>query len=258
MGPRVDRRCARTHKALCNALADEILDAGGLDRISVTSLTQRADITRRTFYSHFKDIPDLVSHCEDTILDGLSRHILAISQARLDTISEQLAAFEPCPGAVELLQYVQDNAHFLRALLGPGGDPAFVEKIKRMAIVTVTDRALDGLSASAAGALFDYYLTFAVSAEVGVLQRWLEGGMAESVDTMARIMTILMFVRPGDLYGKPINLNLPLFELLLLHLGTEGASVPDLVQVAPPPEAAAGAQPVPAAQQRPMKQTRTR
>ena len=80
----------------------------------------------------------------------------------------------------------------------------------------VAGRALDGIDLRAVGAFFDYYLTFAISAEVGVLLRWLEGGMRESVRTMARIMTALMFVRPGDLYDSPIELDLPSFALAVM------------------------------------------
>ena len=43
--------------------------------------------------------------------------------------------------------------------------------------------------------------------------RWLAGGARESAGAMARLMTALMFVRPGDLYGKPINLDIPRFVL---------------------------------------------
>ncbi len=80
----------------------------------------------------------------------------------------------------------------------------------------VSDRALDGIDLRALGSFFDYYLTFAISAEVGVLIRWLEGGMRESVGTMARLMTALMFVRPGDLYGSHIEFDIPSFALATL------------------------------------------
>lgn len=80
----------------------------------------------------------------------------------------------------------------------------------------VSERALDGIDLRALGSFFDYYLTFAISAEVGVLIRWLEGGMRESVGTMARLMTALMFVRPGDLYGSHIEFDIPSFALATL------------------------------------------
>ena len=74
------------------------------------------------------------------------------------------------------------------------------------------------------GPFFDYYLTFAVSAEAGVLTRWLTGGMRESVQTMALMMTALTFVRPGDLYGKTIDLNVPAYALALMR-STESQTV---------------------------------
>ena len=239
---RMDRRTARTRLALRDALVAEIHASGGLDRVSVTAITERADVTRRTFYSHFRDIPDLVAQTEAEVLDGLSDHIRAIAQVRLDRLAANLDALEPCPGSVELLEYVRENGDYLVAMLGPGGDPALVEKIKRMAIQTVTDRALDGLTAPAVGPFFDYYLSFAVSAEVGVLQRWLEGGMREPVQTMASIMTVLMFVRPGDLYGRPIDINLPLYGAVLLRQLASAAS-PAPAETAVPAETATPAAP---------------
>ena len=45
---------------------------------------------------------------------------------------------------------------------------------------------------------------------------------------MALIMTSLMFVRPGDLYGKSIDFNVPAYALALMQLknnaGRGGAS----------------------------------
>ena len=52
-----DRRSLRTRQALRDALAAEIHDVGDLSKVTVTGVTKRADVTRRTFYSHYKDIP---------------------------------------------------------------------------------------------------------------------------------------------------------------------------------------------------------
>ena len=131
--------------------------------------------------------------------------------------AEALRATEPAPGSVGLLRAVAERGEYLRPLLGDGGDPAFAERLKRMAYDAVVGRALDGIDVRAMGSFFDYYLTFAISAEVGVLLRWLEGGMRESVEAMARLMTALMFVRPGDLYGNPIDFDIPGFALAIMR-----------------------------------------
>ena len=215
---RADRRCIRSRSQLRDALAAEIQATGDLSRVTVTAVTERAGLTRRTFYSHFRDIPDLVDAVEREALDDIRGLVENISSSHLDELTAALASLEAAPGTVELLSYFRDNASHLTALLSKGGDPAFVEKIKDVCRETVVSRALDGIDSRALGPFFDYYLAFAVSAEAGVLTRWLTGGMREDVRTMALIMTSLMFVRPGDLYGKSIDFNVPAYALALMQL----------------------------------------
>ena len=202
-----DRRARRTCVALQRALADEIHGTGDLSRVTVTAVTGRAGVTRRTFYTHYADIPSLVLAVEDDLVEGIAPLVADISQATLEDLEEAIRRLEPCPGSVELLAYFRGRGDILSALLGRGGDPAFGERLKGMACDVVRGRALDGFSPGVAPA-FEYYLSFVVSAEVGVLVRWLTTGMREDDETMARIMTGLAFVRPGDLYGRPFDIDM--------------------------------------------------
>ena len=211
-----DRRSVRTRRALRQALAEEIIATGDLSHVTVTAVTERAGVTRRTFYSHFKDIPDLVRTIEDETLAELRAPLERLAACHLDELRRALDNGRPAPGAEDILAAVQERGDYLRPLLGKGGDPAFAERIKGLVHEVVGPRALDGLDLRALGPFFDYYLTFAISAEVGVLLRWLDGGMRESVPTMALLMTALMFVRPGDLYDNPIDLDIPSFALAAL------------------------------------------
>jgi len=217
-GRSTDRRSIRSRALLRDALAAEVVESGDIAHVTVTAVAERAGVTRRTFYSHYADIADLVNCIEDdTIaeLEPLVAHIAATSIPELKAAIEQL---EPCPGSEELLSYFKERAAYLPALLGEGGDPAFAEHLKTLVHQTVAPRALDGIDARALGAFFDYYLTFVISAEVGVLVRWIAGGMQEDVGIMARVMTMLAFVRPGDLYGNPIDFDMPALGLALMNV----------------------------------------
>ena len=205
---RMDRRTVRTRNALRDALAAEIVATGDLSQVTVTAVADRAGITRRTFYSHYRDIPGLVASVEAEALVDLSAHARDIAQVTLPELEDHIDEFEPCPGTIEMLRYFQTDGAHLVPLLGEGGDPAFIEKIKAMVREVVMERALHGFL-SPALAVFDYYLTFVISAEVGVLTRWLSTGMVEPPEVMARMMTALLFVRPGDLYGRPIDFDIP-------------------------------------------------
>ena len=155
-----DRRSVRTRRALRRALADEILATGDLSRVTVTAVTERAGVTRRTFYSHFKDIPDLVNQIEGETLAELEAPLAHLAACHLDDLRVALDHGAPAPGAEALLTAVRDRADYLRPLLGNGGDPAFAERIKALVYEVVGARAVDGLDLRAFGPLFDYYLTF--------------------------------------------------------------------------------------------------
>lgn len=219
---RTDPRIVRTRAAMRSALAEEIRSAGDLSRVTATAVATRAGLTRRTFYTHFRDVGDLVSQMEDEAIDELRGYVERIAQSKLVEMIPVLTSHEPAPGIVELLAYVRRNGDFYSALLCECGDPSFAEKIKRLAAEIVAPRALTGIDAAAVGAYFDYYLTYVVSAEVGVLVRWLAGGMEESDEVMARIMTSLLFVRPGDLYGFPLSIDVPAYSLGIAEMKKTG------------------------------------
>ena len=216
-----DRRSLRSQHLLRQALADEINAGHDHTSITVAALTERAGLTRRTFYTHYRDIPDFIERVEREILDELRRRIGGIAAADLPSLYRNIDALEPAPGSVELLAYLKRDGAVIGALLGPAGDASFVQRIQAIARETVAERMKTGIFPGALGTFFDYYLSYVVAAEVGVVQRWFAGGLAESPETMARIMTVIAFVRPGDLYGQPIDINVPAYGMKLLNLQHE-------------------------------------
>ena len=100
---RTDPRSVRTRRALRDALAAEILSTGDLSQVTVTAVSNRAGVTRRTFYSHFKDIPDLVDQVERETVDGSRALVERIASTHLDELQRSIENLKPCPGSVELL-----------------------------------------------------------------------------------------------------------------------------------------------------------
>ena len=211
-----DRRSLRSQRALRQALASELAESGDLSRINVASLTERAGLTRRTFYSHYRDIPDFINQIEDGLLAEIRERIELITAAQLPDLYHNIDELEPAPGSVELLRYLAANRDLIGALLGPGGDQAFIKRIIDTAREAVVPRAQTGILGLALGTFFDY--------EVGMIQRWFERDLSESPEAMARIMTVIAFVRPGDLYGQPIDINVPEYGMKLLNLQLEDAA----------------------------------
>ena len=213
-----DPRSLRSQTSLRDALVQQLGAGEDLSRITVASLTDCAGLTRRTFYSHYKDIPDFIQQVEDAIMDEIRVLVRNIGAATLPELYHSIDELEPAPGAVELLEYLAKNRELIGSLLGPGGDPAFIKRLIDLARDEISGRMQTGIFPAVLGSFFDYYLSYVVTAEVGVGPRWVENGLPESPKTMARIMTVIAFVRPGDLYGQPIDINVPAYGMKLLNL----------------------------------------
>ena len=207
---------------LRRALAELVSDGEDVNAVTVAALTERAGLTRRTFYTHYRDIPDFIEQVETNILDEIRARIARVAAADLASLYRNIEELEPAPGSVELLAYLKRDGAVIGALLGPGGDPAFVQRIMDIARDTVADRMKTGIFPGVLGAFFDYYLAYVVAAEMGIVQRWFARGLRETPETMARIMTVAAFVRPGDLYGKPIDINVPEYGMKLMGLNLFG------------------------------------
>lgn len=63
MVKKLDRRIVRTRAAMRKALIDLLIDTN-YEKITITALAQKADIDRKTFYTHYSSIGDLF---EDTL-----------------------------------------------------------------------------------------------------------------------------------------------------------------------------------------------
>lgn len=70
----VDKRIAKTKEHLKNALV-KLLEKKSLDDISIVELTTLANINRKTFYLHYKQVPLVYKEIKDDLLDKLSKVI---------------------------------------------------------------------------------------------------------------------------------------------------------------------------------------
>ncbi len=99
-----DRRSLRSQRALKSALAAEIL-AGRTYRASASPRSPSArGLTRRTFYSHYKDIPDFIEQVEDGLLTEVRSRVRTIAEATLPELYQNIERLEPAPGSVELFE----------------------------------------------------------------------------------------------------------------------------------------------------------
>ncbi|MDR1014631.1 MAG: TetR/AcrR family transcriptional regulator [Coriobacteriales bacterium] len=200
--PVEDRRAARTKRMLREAFA-RLIGERGLDGFSVGDLTERADINRGTFYAHYRDMADLLASFEDEIIASL----LSLKPRIQAVTLTELLAFNrtgaPPAVTVHLFDLLREHGPLLLVLLSPRGDAAFQARLRDRICADLVRSVLYGKYTKDPEPLIEYYVAYYASALLGLIQRWLERGMPEASEHMARIMLSVMMLRPGD----PIRLK---------------------------------------------------
>ncbi len=149
-----------------------------LNRITVGAVTNRAGYNRSTFYEYFPDMPALLKFVEQDILEQCRRNIRKIApqiQAGSDS-----SLFAPV---------FSDMNEKMYRLLGPEGDPGFFLQLKDELIPPMVDT----LRLPRDLPHFDYVLSFAYSAAIGLLQYWHQKEKDLSTDEIYHLVHTLMF-----------------------------------------------------------------
>jgi len=188
-----DLRTLRTRKKIRTALY-QLVEAKGISNISITDISVKAGINRGTFYLHYKDKYDLLEKIESEILEELARYI---RNADIQNIFDLEAQDKPFPFILSLFEYLRENGLLIKAILGPNGDPLFSGKLKFFIEFNLFKQTLSKeLNKEYALIPAEYFFAYLLSAYLGVVEKWLEGGMEQSSEEMAMIITSMFFLGP--------------------------------------------------------------
>lgn len=162
-----DLRVRRTRALLQKALIDLTIEKGFVD-ITVRDITERAMVNRSTFYHHYQDKYDLLRHYIE--------EVIALIYAQESDSSAGTDPDQPSAGLVRILQHVQANADFYRALLGKKGDPAFCAQSFRRFIEQQFRYMLpaEGAQANPDRPPIDLSVNYILHAGIGAILWWLE------------------------------------------------------------------------------------
>ena len=173
----IDRRVRKTQRQLRLALA-QLMRQKPVQKITVRELADLVDINRATFYLHYRDVFDLLRQIEE----DLAREFNQIIETHQADLSQGVLL----PLLRDLLSNIRDNADLVQVLLSENGDISFINRLKDF-LRTVCLTHYTAVRGQPSDAHFEYSFSYMVSGCIGLLQRWLDGGMPESCDEMAML-----------------------------------------------------------------------
>ena len=173
----VDRRVRKTRRQLRECLIT-LLKEKKVQDITVRELTDMADLNRGTFYLHYKDVFDLLEKTEAELQEDFNQ--LVCKHDAVDLKQRPSVIFN------EVYSLVYDNADLIEILLGENGDLNFVNRLKQL----IREKCLkDWMEVFRSGnaAAFDAFFSFIVSGCIGLVQYWLQTGLKETPEQMAKL-----------------------------------------------------------------------
>lgn len=182
---RESRKTLYTRRVLKESLL-ELLEMKPISKITVKELCNLADINRSTFYSHYKDVYDMVEQMEDHMVESVMKNI----NIKCITSEHQLEAFEA------IFNELKNSKDELRLVyLNPESMKCF-------------DRFFDRVYEFSAMLLREHFSELdesQIKHVYGFISRgcaqmvvsWIESGMKEKPRTMANLMSRAL---KGDFY----------------------------------------------------------
>jgi len=171
-----DRRIRKTKKALRNELI-ELLNEKNIQNITVKELTDKADIHRSTFYANFKDVYDLYSHMEDTVIQEIK-----------DLVSIDYT-FKPTAFFHSLLSYVNENRQISRLFLSGNIGTAFFEQLTEMFKDACIECWCKEHNVTNISDEMSHYVQFCFSGGLGVIGMWVAEGFQYPIEALAKILS---------------------------------------------------------------------
>jgi AcrR family transcriptional regulator len=178
--PPGDRRVRRTQATLQRALID-LVQEQDLSQISVADVADRADVSRSTFYDHYRDVHELAEAACTSMLDDLFGHVLALDTAPAHPADPPQ---DPDPALTAFFTHFAEHAGLYRSLLGPTGSARVIEHVRRRTTAAAqhsgrlapTDDTPPPDTTDSPGFPLDVPAAFVAGALIGVATDWLQRG----------------------------------------------------------------------------------
>jgi len=178
MEKKENRKSRYTKMVIRESLTDLMKDKSILS-VSVKDICDLADISRSTFYDHYKDQYDLLKQIEDETLAYFEDMLIRYKDKQTKKETGQMVE--------EMLTYIANNGNTIHVLLSENGDLGFQKKLLYHFIMhnQITKYFSENQQSEAT---MPYYTVFLVHGAIGLIQHWLKDNMSMPVPQLAKML----------------------------------------------------------------------
>jgi AcrR family transcriptional regulator len=178
--PAGDRRVRRTRANLQRALI-ELVAEQDLSAISVADVVDRADVSRSTFYDHYRDVHELAEVACASMIDDMLAPLTAVDPTATGPSNP---GEDPNPAVTAFFTHLAEHAGLYRSLLGPTGSARVIEHVRQRTtaaarlspLLPAPDDTAQRGETDAPDLSRDVPAAFVAGALLGVATDWLQRG----------------------------------------------------------------------------------
>ena len=174
-----DARVARTKQMIKTAFF-ELMETVGFEKINVRNLTEKAKINRSTFYLHYADKYDLLNQIENESLAELKNIIMDMPADIL--LTKGFDDKTPFAIMYRVYDYIKSNCDFFTLAMR---NPAFIHKMSELFREVMMSKHIE----ARLGIPERYAIACIVGIQTSLINEWLQGGMKETPDEIAKILS---------------------------------------------------------------------
>lgn len=177
-----DKRVIRTKKAIRAALF-KIMESKDITSITISELTTLANVNRRTFYTHYNNITDILDETESDIVDSVSRVISKFDSSSL--VDSTYTLF------IELNRLVTEEYGFYFHLMQSDFRGVLVSRMKSV-LKSSADNILGRFTITAEEKYVMLLSSFINGGFLNLFQEWNKSGKSVSIETAAKVASVMV------------------------------------------------------------------
>lgn len=178
-----DRRILKTKKAIYEALV-ELMQKKKLNSITVTELAAAANINRKTFYTYYSTVNDVLDEVINELISSLKDLMYAMSEDYNMLSPQTLFAF---------LNTIMSDVDIVRALFTSDNGNMLFNKLQKALQETLLKELIDNdIKMNIPPEQYPLISSFVAGGMIYVYYEWITNPNGTSLDKMARTLTTLI------------------------------------------------------------------
>ena len=178
MNVKDNQRTRLSKKLFQNAILELLEEKGGIEKISVRELCEKAELNRSTFYAHYAEPREVLAEAEEDILQETAGHIQKIGAQKKGGGKEYVSSF---------LRYIRENDRVFRVLLVTAADPAFKSRFIQIALLNLFEHMQLTMEPEKQQYIYSYLL----NGSFGVITQWIRSDYAAAVPELVELLFTL-------------------------------------------------------------------